>query len=90
MNCDANVWCTVTACRFSRGASWWMATGVYGVLIAATGLLVGCAGDVAMQNPRTGATVTCPGNHRELDPWSQTMACVANYEAQGWTRAGPE
>jgi hypothetical protein len=57
-----------------------------GIVVAIAALLAGCAGDVALQNPHTGATVVCPGGHRELDPWSQTMACVSNYEAQGWTR----
>jgi hypothetical protein len=68
----------------------WRAIRRYGTLIAAAGFLAGCAGNVTMQNPQTGATTICPGSHREFDPWSQTMACVADYEAQGWTRANPE
>jgi hypothetical protein len=63
----------------------------YALPIVAISFLTGCnGGDVTMQNPHTGATVVCPGRYRELNPWSQTMACVANYEAQGWTRAGAE
>ena len=61
------------------------------MVITAAVLLAGCtAGDVAMQDPRNGATATCSGTLRELNPWSQTMACVANYEAEGWIRANPE
>jgi hypothetical protein len=39
-----------------------------------------------MQNPRTGATDVCRDSLHGLNPWSQTMACVAGYEAQGWIR----
>jgi hypothetical protein len=90
MNRNANALRTAAAHRFSSTEPWRTAMRGYGILVAASALLAGCAGDVAMQNPRNGATVICPGSHRELDPWSQTMACVANYEAQGWTRAGSE
>jgi len=54
--------------------------------IAAGGLLAGCADDVVLNNPRTGATQICRQSLGGLNPWSQTMACVGNYEAQGWTR----
>jgi hypothetical protein len=50
----------------------------------------GCADDVVMQNPQTGMTEICHESLRGLDPWSQTMACVAGHEAQGWIRVGRE
>jgi hypothetical protein len=68
----------------------WRAIRRYGISIAAVCFLASCAGDVTMQNPRNGATAFCSGSHRELYPWSQTMGCVANYEAQDWTRASTE
>ena len=61
----------------------------YVALIVVAGVSTGCAGDVVMQNPRTGMTQICKESLRGLNPWSQTMACVANYEAQGWTRGAP-
>jgi hypothetical protein len=60
------------------------------VLLAAAGFLAGCADDDVMRNPRTGLTETCRQSLHGLDPSSQTMACVASHEAQGWTRSGPE
>jgi hypothetical protein len=62
----------------------------YVALIVVAGVSTGCAGDVVMQNPRTGMTQICKESLRGLNPWSQTMACVANYEVQGWTRANQE
>jgi hypothetical protein len=61
-------------------------------LLACAALLaaVGCADDVTMRNPRTGATEVCRQSLQGLDPWSQTMTCVANHEAQGWKRVAPE
>jgi hypothetical protein len=53
------------------------------ILIAAAGALAGCA-DIVMENPRTGMTERCPVSG--VNPWSQTMACVADHEAQGWIR----
>jgi hypothetical protein len=59
-------------------------------LIVAACVLTGCATDVAMQNPRTGDTVTCRASLRGLNPWSQQDACVADHIAQGWRRANAE
>jgi hypothetical protein len=56
------------------------------LLCAAATVLAGCASDVVMQNPRTGATDVCRESLHGLNPWSQTMACVAGHEAQGWVR----
>lgn len=46
----------------------------------------GCADDVVMENPRTGITEICRESLSGFNPWSQTMACVGNHEAQGWIR----
>lgn len=62
----------------------------YLILIVVTGIAAGCADDVVMKNPRTGMTETCQQSLHGLDPWSQTMACVASHEAQGWTRVDQE
>jgi hypothetical protein len=62
----------------------------YVALIVVAGVSTGCADHVVMQNPRTGMTEICEESLRGLNPWSQTMACVANYEAQGWTRGNQE
>lgn len=62
----------------------------YMVLIVVTCVSTGCADDVVMKNPQTGQTETCHESLRGLDPWSQSMACVADHEAQGWTRAGQQ
>jgi len=51
------------------------------------GLLGGCTEDVAMRDPQTGRTEICAQSLQGLDPWSQTMNCVANHEAEGWVRA---
>ena len=56
-------------------------------LVAAAVCLSGCIDrDVAMENPRTGETLTCEASLGGLNPWSQTMACVEDHEAQGWVR----
>lgn len=52
--------------------------------LAAAGMLAGCAQDVAMRDPKSGATVTCPGGG--VNPWSQNYACAAGLAMQGWTR----
>ncbi len=62
----------------------------YVVLIAVAGVSAGCADDVVMKNPHTGMTETCKESLHGLDPWSQTMSCVASHEAQGWTRVNQE
>jgi hypothetical protein len=41
---------------------------------------------VTLNNPRSGATEVCRESLRGLNPWSQTMSCVADQVAQGWTR----
>ncbi len=58
------------------------------LLISAAGALTCCAGDVAMNDPRSGTTEICRQNLLGLNPWSDTMACVAGHEAEGWTRVG--
>jgi hypothetical protein len=58
----------------------------YVVIALATGVSTGCADDVVMTNPRTGMTEICQESLRGFNPWSQTMACAANHEAQGWIR----
>lgn len=62
----------------------------YVLLIVVAIISTSCADDVVMKNPRTGTTETCQQSLHGLDPWSQTMACVANHEAQGWTRIDQE
>jgi hypothetical protein len=57
----------------------------YLALILATALLAGCANDIVLKDPRSGASVTCPQSVGGLDPWSQTYACAAGHAAQGWT-----
>lgn len=53
-------------------------------------LLSACASDsdVAMENPRTGETMTCRQSLTGLDPWSQTYACVTELATQGWVTIG--
>jgi len=58
----------------------------YGALTFLTGLLAGCADDVTLRDPQTGRTEICPQSQQGLDPWSQTMSCIANHEAEGWVR----
>lgn len=60
----------------------------YLTVIAAAGVLAGCAADVVMVNPRTGETAICRENLQGLSPWSQKEACVGDYITQGWIRAG--
>jgi hypothetical protein len=76
--------------RSERNLVRWTPTLRYVTLIVVAGVSTGCADDVVMQNHRTGMTQICKESLRGLNPWSQTMACVANYEAQGWTRANQE
>lgn len=73
-----------------RAPVWWPLIPRCLVLILAAGVSAGCAGDVVMQNPRTGQTETCQESLHGFDPWSQTMACVETHEAQGWTRVDRE
>jgi hypothetical protein len=68
-------------------AQGWKAMLRYVVLMGAAIALAGCADDVVMRNGLTGKTETCEDILRGFNPWSQTMACVANHEAQGWTRS---
>lgn len=67
----------------------WTTIRRYIALLVVACVSTGCAG-VVMQDPHTGATETCQNSLAELNPWSQTMACVANHEAQGWTRVEPK
>lgn len=47
-------------------------------------VLMACARDAVMLNPRTGETMTCRAS--SLNPWSQQEACVGDHIAQGWRR----
>jgi len=76
--------------RSERNLVRWTPMLRYVALIVVAGVSTGCADDLVMQNPRTGMTQICEESLRGLNPWSQTMACVGNYEAQGWTRANQE
>lgn len=58
----------------------------YAALIVAICASTGCERDVTLNNPRSGATEVCRESLRGLNPWSQTMSCVADQVAQGWTR----
>lgn len=49
--------------------------------------LSGCAVDVTMKNPKTGAIVDCNDLVPGANPWSQADACAADLEAQGWVLA---
>ena len=60
----------------------------YLTMITAAFLLSGCAANVVMVNPRTGETATCAEKLLGLNPWSQHEACIGDYIAQGWVRAG--
>jgi hypothetical protein len=62
----------------------------YVVLVVVAGVSTGCADDVVMKNPRTGMAEICQESLRGLNPWSQTMACVASREAQGWIKASQQ
>jgi uncharacterized membrane protein len=63
---------------------------IVALLVAAAWLLAGCASDVVMVDPRTGARATCHESAHGLDPWSQMEACVGDYMTRGWTRATPD
>lgn len=58
--------------------------------LTVAGGAAGCANDVVMRDPRTGMTETCQESVRGLNPWSQTVGCVADHVAQGWTRTSQE
>ena len=57
----------------------------YLVLILAGCALAGCARDVVMVDPRTGATTICRAS--PLNPWSQQDSCIGDHVAQGWKRS---
>jgi len=57
-------------------------------LLAAAGLLTGCAADVVMVNARTGETAICRESLRGINPWSQKEACIGHNIAAGWVRTG--
>ncbi len=59
-------------------------------LVAAACVVSGCAADVVMVDPRTGATAVCPASLRGLDPWSQQETCIGHHIAGGWTRLSGE
>jgi hypothetical protein len=56
----------------------------YLALILAAALFAGCANDIVLKDPRSGASVACAQSLGGLDPWSQTYACAARHAAQGW------
>jgi hypothetical protein len=58
----------------------------YFILCLAAAALAACAQDVAMRDPTTGQTVTCPGGG--VNPWSQNYSCAAGLAMQGWARTG--
>jgi hypothetical protein len=60
----------------------------YGILILAAIVSTACADHRVLENPHTVMTVVCSGSQSVFNPWSQTMACVASREAQGWIRSG--
>ncbi|MGA3402422.1 MAG: hypothetical protein ABSC95_24695 [Acetobacteraceae bacterium] len=62
----------------------------FALLGVAVCAMSGCAHDVVVQNPHTGATEICRESLHGLDPWSQAMSCVADHIAQGWTRSDQE
>jgi hypothetical protein len=61
----------------------------WSVLLLAATLLGGCAEDVTIEDPQTGAVALCQQSLQGLDPWSQTDACVAGHMAQGWVIEHP-
>jgi hypothetical protein len=63
-------------------------TSRYLVLTIVAFVLTACVGDVALQDPRIGETVTCREDLKGFNPWSQTDACVSGYISQGWVTAG--
>jgi hypothetical protein len=54
------------------------------MVIIAIWIVMGCARDVVMLNPRTGETTTC--RRSALSPWSQQEACVGDRIAHGWKK----
>jgi hypothetical protein len=56
----------------------------YLMLLTAACVLMGCAHDTVMLNPRSGETTTCRAS--SWNPWSQQEACVGDHIAQGWRR----
>jgi hypothetical protein len=57
----------------------------HAVLIAVGCVATGCSHAVVVENLRTGATLVCRENVGGINPWSQTMGCVAEHVAQGWS-----
>jgi hypothetical protein len=81
MNANANV----SGSASDRASVRWALVLRYVALFVVAGVSAGC-GEIVMENPKTGMIAHCPVTG--IDPWSQTMACVADHEAQGWIRVG--
>jgi hypothetical protein len=62
----------------------------YAALIVACGVSTSCGRDVALEDPHTGKIEVCRESWGGLNPWSQTMSCVEDHVAQGWTISGQE
>jgi hypothetical protein len=62
----------------------------YLAVVVAGSVATSCGHDVALENPHTGAVEVCRESAGGFNPWSQTMSCVADHVAQGWTRTGQE
>jgi hypothetical protein len=62
----------------------------YAVLIVACGVSTSCGCDVALEDPHSGKIEVCHESPGGLNPWSQTMSCVQDHVAQGWTIFGQE
>jgi hypothetical protein len=85
-------------CHFSSAAvaraNWqptrWTAMLRYVALIVVGAVSTSCGHDVPLENPHTGAIEVCQESRGGFKPWSQTMGCVADHVAQGWTRTGQE
>jgi hypothetical protein len=60
------------------------------VVMLAPGLVGGCSEEVALREPVTGRTEICRDGSHGLNPWSQTLSCIADHEAQGWVRVGQD
>ncbi len=56
----------------------------YPMVIIAVCMVMGCARDVVMLNPRTGETTTCRAS--ALNPWSQQETCIGDLIAHGWRK----
>lgn len=89
MNQNANFSSSPTT-KSDRKLIKWSTIPRFIALVVLAGVSTGCADDVVMRNPQTGQTETCRESMQGLDPWSQKMSCVADHEAQGWTRVGQE